>query len=141
MSNLLRELYDTPLSVKEIVEEAKSKIGGIAKYLNPKCVVTNLPEICEIGIERIGNYFVRYVRRIGKVFGAFDAYTNTIYVDQSTLRDKTLLRWTIFHEFAHCLQKALGKIYRWSRYALEREAHLIAEKLLRGYSPSYAYIR
>lgn len=137
MFNLLPKLYDVNISgdrrVTEIIEESKNKISeyyGIPKYLlNLKYKIAKLPEFYEIGLKRIGSYVVPYLRKIGKVLGAFSPYKNEIYIDPLNIYNERYLKRTITHELVHKAQSVLGKIYRLPRYLLEREAHSVTQKL------------
>jgi hypothetical protein len=137
MLNLLPQLYWTDLRadsrIKEILKEAKSKVAkyfGIPEYLlNLRYSITRLPEIYEIGIKKIGNYFTGYVRKIGKVLGVFDPFSDTIHIDPINLYSEKRLRKTIFHEVIHGAQKVLGKIYKLPKYLIEKEAYILTKKL------------
>lgn len=137
MLNLLPQLYTITPSidnrVKEIFRKARSKVAnyfGIPEYLlNLKYAITKLPDIYEVGIKRIGNYFTGYIRKIGKVLGAFDPTSDTIYIDPINLKNEKRLEKTIFHEVIHHVQKILGKIYRLPRYLIEKEAYILTKRL------------
>jgi hypothetical protein len=141
MLDLLPQLYEisprTDNRIKEILKEAKSKVAryfGIPEYfLNLRYAITKLPEIYEVGIKRIGNYFVGHIRRIGKVLGAVDLFLNPFYdiihIDPINLYNEKMLREVIFHEVIHVAQKILGKIYKLPKYLIEREAHILTKKL------------
>lgn len=137
MFNLLKSLYstrvDTDERLLEIIEDSKTKVSkyfGIPKYLlDLKYKIARLPEIYEVGIKRIGNYVLGHFRKIGKVLGIFNPFTDEVYIDPINLENERYLRRTITHELIHKAQKILGK-FGYSRYFLEREADLITEKLI-----------
>lgn len=137
MLNLLKSLYTVrvgPDRLPEIIEDAKERVSkyfGIPKYLlDLKYKIARLPSIYEVGIKRSGNYVLRYFRRVGKVLGIFDPFTDEVYIDPINLRNKSYLRRTLIHELVHKAQKVLGKIGYYNPYLLEREAYSIADKLI-----------
>lgn len=137
MFNLLKSLYTVRASpdrrLLEIIEDAKERVSkyfGIPKYLlDLKYKIARLPEIYQVGIKRIGSYVLRYFRRIGKVLGTFNPFTDEVYIDPINLRNERYLRRTITHELIHKAQKVLGKI-GYDRHLLEKEADLITDKLI-----------
>ncbi len=137
MFNFDMQLYDVNVEsdrrVKEILEEAQTKVAKyfrIPRYmLNLKYRISRLPEIYESGTRRVGDYFVGYVKRVGKILGIFNPDTDITYIDPSNLHDEMRLRKTIFHEVVHGAQKILGRIYSLPKYFIEREAHYITERL------------
>jgi len=131
----LKEIFN---NVAEKAKEKVSKYMGIAKSelekytLNFEESVANLPEIYEVGIRRIGYYFVPYVRKIGKVLGMVVPYAKKIFIDYSNLLYRNRLVKTIIHELVHVGQIIRGVKYK-SRYQIEKEAERITNEIISSF--------
>lgn len=138
MFNLLHSLYTIKIvgdrRVREILEQAKDKVAkhfNIQKYLlNHRYRIGRLPELYEVGVKRIGNYIIRYARRIGKVFGVFNPYRDEIVFDYELLFKPHQLLRTAIHELVHKVQKLRGDIGRVPRYQLEKEAYTVTQRIM-----------